>query len=440
MLPLKRALLALMSLALAPQTQAKPLAVDLQVDRPLISSGREEESLILRLGLKAGKKEGRTRAPLNLALVLDRSGSMHGGKIARLREAARHAIDRMRPDDILSIVAFDTQARVLLPASRLGNARAALEAVNALEPEGSTALYAGVARGLSEARKHQGKGRVSRLILLSDGLANVGPSSPQEVAGLGREAGAIGVPVTTFGLGMDFGEDLMTRLALASDGNHAFIPDEGGLAAYFDKEMGEALAVTARDITIEVTLKPGVRYKSSLDREVEVKGNTIRWKLNQISGGSEKRLLLEVQAPSLSKGEAADLAEARVLYSDAEGGRQAALEAKVGAKGAGPEEAKQAQVTQVVAEAALARANLKREEAIQLRDQGRAAEAAQVLAQNAQALDDLQKSSGGAAGLSAASQSYKDEAAEVAAPSADWNSTRKSMKAKSHSESTQQSY
>lgn len=439
--PLLKAGLALLGLAFAPGLPAAaPLTLDLKVDRPLITADRDE-SVILRLGVKADPGVTlRRRAPLNLALVLDRSGSMEGNKMRRLREAARQAVGRLRSDDVLTIIAFDSSAKVILPAGKVGNRRAALRAVEGLEAGGSTALYGGVSQGLRQLREYKGRDRVSRLILISDGLANVGPSTPSELAGLGREAGGLGIPVTTFGLGLDFGEDLMTRLALASDGNHAFIPDEGGLAAYFDKELGEALAVTARDLVIEITLKPGVRFKSSLDREVEADGRVIRWKLNQLPGGVEKRLLLELEAPALGEGAAADLASAKVVYADSSGRSQAPLNASVIVKAASAPEADKAEEGSVAAEAALARANQKREVAIQLRDEGKAAEAAEVLNQNAMDLDAAYKKTGSAS-LGSSATSYRSEAAAAAAPSAeDWNASRKSMKAKSYQESTQQSY
>ncbi len=424
-------------LGLANIAAAAPLSIDLQSDKPLLSAGKPE-TVVLRLGLKAEPVTG-SRAPLNQALVLDRSGSMQGGKIARLREAARHAIMRLRADDVLSIVAFDSQVSVLRHAAKVRDGQDALRAIDSLEADGSTALYAGTEAGLKELQEFQGKNRVSRMILISDGMANIGPSSPTELAELGREAGRRGIPITTFGLGHDYAEDLMTRLAMASDGNHSFIADEGSLAKYFDKEMGEALSVAVRDLVIEITLGKGVRYKGSLDRDLQAEGRILRWKLSQIPGGVEKRLMVEVEAPSLAEGDIADIASARVAYADASGKGQSALMRSVSAKGAPAEKALVTVNAPVAADAALARANQKRDEAIRLKDAGKSKEANDMLMENAVSLRAAEKATG-ISGLGAAASSYAGEAEAISAPSADWNVERKKLKARSHSETTQQSY
>lgn len=431
------AIAGLLALAPAAASPSPKVSIDLQCDRPLLSA-RRNDTLVLRLGVRADAERS-GRAPLNLALVLDRSGSMQGAKISRLREAARHAIMRLRRDDVLSIIAFDTEVRVLRRASKVGDAREALSAVDRLEADGSTALYAGTEAGLRELSEFQGRGRVSRMILISDGMANVGPSSPSQLAQLGREAGRRGIPITTFGLGYDFAEDLMTRLALASDGNHAFIPDEGSLAGYFDREMGEALSVAARDLVIEITLGRGVRFKGSLDRDLESDGRILRWKLGQLPSGVEKRLLVELEGPAVEMGEVADIAQARIDWADAQGRSQEAVKASVTAKGAAVEEALQSLNAPVAADAAMARANQKREEAIRLKDSGRDDEARQVLMENVRSLKEAEKVTG-VRSLGASAGGYEAEAGAMSAPPAEWNGARKTMKAKSVQEQNQQSY
>jgi Ca-activated chloride channel family protein len=260
-----------------------------------------------------------------------------------------------------------------------------------------------------------------------------------DLAALGREAGRLGIPVTSFGLGSGYAEDLMASLALASDGNHAFIPDEGALARYFDREMGEALSVAARDIVIEITLAEGVRYIGSLDREITVDGRVLRWRLSQLPSGVEKRLLIEVEAPALSEGAEAELASSRASYADASGREQAAISRKLGVTGAAADKVAASLNGPVAADAALAKANLRRDEAIRLKDEGKAAEAGQVLMQNAQELREAQKRTG-VGSLAGRAMAYENDAAEMSAPSADWNEQRKSMKARSHSEATQQGY
>ena len=435
---LKRGLLALAGLILPLASSAAPIQFDLKPDRPILNEGVAQD-VVLRLSVHADPVSVQRRTPLNLCLVLDKSGSMSGGKIERLKEAALQAVGRLGKDDILSVIVFSDGAKVLLPATKLRDRSDALAAIENIQADGSTALYAGVREGLAEVKKFRGSGRVSRIILLSDGLANVGPSTPAELAAVGREAGRLGVPVTTFGLGLGYGEDLMTQLAMASDGNHAFIPDEGGLQAFFDKELGEAFSVAARELVIRITLAPGVKVKGSLDREIEQNGRDVTWRLNQLPGGVDKRLLLEVEAPALKKGQTLAVASAKLDYADADGKSQASLAREAQVEGGEAAVAEAKVDKDVMGQAVQARANQRRDEAIGLMDKGDRSGAAKVLQQNA---DDMKEAENryGISGLGASGGAYAAEAASMAAPAADTNSLRKSMKAKNYQEKTQQTY
>ena len=173
----------------------------------------------LRLSLKgmpiATRKE---RSPVNVAIVLDRSGSMKGDRIASAKAAGKVALERLSEQDIVSLVAYNHEVEVLQPAAPLGNSKSLTRKIDSLMADGRTALHAGVVSGAAEVKRNLNETRVNRVILLSDGMANVGPSSPRELAELGRKLGAEGISVSTIGLGLDYNEDLMQRLAAASDG------------------------------------------------------------------------------------------------------------------------------------------------------------------------------------------------------------------------------
>jgi Ca-activated chloride channel family protein len=437
-LKLFRGLLGLLAASLPWVATAAPVQFDLKTDRPVVAEGAASE-LVLRMNLHADPVSVQRRTPLNLCLVLDKSGSMSGGKIQRLKEAALQAVDRLGKEDVLSIVAFSDGAQVLLRATKLRDRSDAVAAIEHLQADGSTALYAGMRVGLAEVKKFQGKGRVSRILLLSDGLANVGPDSPAALAAVGREAGRMGVPVTTFGLGLGYGEDLMTQLAMASDGNHAFIPDEGGLQAFFDKELGEAFSVAARELVVRITLASGVKVKGSLDREIEQDGSRVTWRLNQLPGGMDKHLLLEVEAPALKAGQSLGVASAELAYNDADGKSQPSQTRQLQIEGGSAVQAEAKVDKDVLGETLEAKANQKREEAITLMDSGDRVAAAKVLQQNS---DDLKEAENryGLSNLAPAAGAYASEAAAMAAPAPDTNSMRKSMKAQSYKEKTQQSY
>ena len=138
---------------------------------------------------------------------------------------------------------------------------------------------------------------MNRVVLISDGLANVGPSSPAEVGELGRQLAGKGISVTTIGLGLDYNEDLMQRLAAASDGNHAFVESPRQLADIFDKEFGDALSIAAQDVTIIIECRAGFKPTRVLGREADISGSTIKLKLNQLQADNERYVVIEMETP-----------------------------------------------------------------------------------------------------------------------------------------------
>ena len=174
----------------------------------------KKQAAFVKIGLTGFKLDSKDkRAPVNVAIVLDKSGSMEGDKIAKAKDAAIAAIGRLGSDDIVSVVAYDSTVQVIVPATKLSDKESVIEQIRRIEAGGSTALFAGVSKGADELRKFLDKNRVNRVILLSDGLANVGPQSPSELGALGASLMKEGISVSTMGLGLDYNEDLMTKLA-----------------------------------------------------------------------------------------------------------------------------------------------------------------------------------------------------------------------------------
>ena len=237
--------------AAASAAASETVHLRIDVDRHVLPADSTEKAVV-KIALDGIRPPRRDRRPpVNLALVIDRSGSMAGDKIIKAREAALEAIERLGADDVVSLVTFDNHIESVMPAQRLGDGRRLREAICAIEPRGGTALYGGVMRGAAEVRKNlEDRRYINRVILLSDGLANVGPSSPEELGRVGASLMKEGISVTTIGLGLGFNEDLMTRLALRSDGNTYFVEHSNDLPRIFSAELGDVLNVVARRIII----------------------------------------------------------------------------------------------------------------------------------------------------------------------------------------------
>ena len=307
----------LVAILLTGPLAAAEVKVDAELGRSVLPT-TNPGNVYLRLSLKSlasAKREHRT--PINAAIVIDRSGSMQGDRIAAAKEGARVALERLSSDDDISIVAFNHNVDVLSPAAPLRSAQDSLKrAIDRLTADGTTALYDGVNEGGRQVEEFLSDKKVNRVVLLSDGLANVGPSSPSDLAELGRKLASRGISVSTIGLGLDYNEDLMQRLAAASDGNHVFVERPSDLKEIFDREFGDALSVSARDITITIECKLGFKPTRILGRDGEINGDRITLKLNQLQADNERYIVVELQAPSGHDEGDADIADVRVDYTD----------------------------------------------------------------------------------------------------------------------------
>jgi Ca-activated chloride channel family protein len=335
---------------------------------------------------------GEQRTPANIAIVLDKSSSMGGRKIVEARRAAELAVQALGARDVVSVVTFDSVVDVVVPATEVIEKDAIVAAIRRINPSGSTALFGGVAIGAAQLRKVLDPNRVNRVILLSDGEANVGPSSPGELAQLGRSLAEEGISVTTIGLGLSYNEDLMTQLARASDGNHAFVKDAGDLARIFEYELGDVLSVVAQDVDLRIDLANGVLPVRVLGRDALIDGRTVRTSINQIYAEQEKFVLLEVDVTPTAAGRTRSLAEVAVNYADPMRGARGASTERVNLKASRSRAAVAEQTNEDVMVAAT---ELIATDAVQLamalRDQGKLGEAREVLEHNAQLLDEKAK-------------------------------------------------
>ncbi len=235
------------------------------------------------------------RTPLNLVLVLDQSGSMSGDRIQYAKRAANRLIEISKPEDKIGLVAFSSDAKVLLPSAEEINKTKAVAAVNKLSASGSTALHAGVSLGADQLIAHLDSKRVNRVVLLSDGEANVGPQTPEELAALGRKLGSKGISVTTVGLGLDYNETLMARLAGASDGNHVFVKAATDLESIFQEEFMDAATVVARNASIKVICEDGVTPVRVLGYDGKIDGSTVTVEIPQLQADQEKYAIIEAK-------------------------------------------------------------------------------------------------------------------------------------------------
>jgi Ca-activated chloride channel homolog len=408
----------------------KPMALETRLAASVMKGGQTQRNY-LRIALGGCERPPTERTPVNVAFVIDRSGSMQGARIAQAREAAITAIRRLDQNDIASVVIFDDKIEMLVPAQPVTDHSVFADRVRQVMARGSTAIYGGVTEGANQVRGNKDSKRLNRVVLLSDGLANVGPRDPADFEQLGRALLTEGISVSTIGLGMGYNEDLMLKLARASDGNHTFVGDATDLIQVFNKEFDDVLGSCAQTVSIDVELNPGVRVVRALSRDGTIDGQTARFVMNQVYQATEHYLLLEVEIDqSVAAAAEANLGRVNVAYTAPQDGLRHTLAAPIHGRFSALDSEVAASRDHTVIESVVEQSvRLRAEEAIALRDRGRSAEAAALFQANVVEIE----TQAAAAPLSARLQYLKKQYDAIAttppaAASAAWGSQRKLLR------------
>ena len=430
------AVLAAAAMAAPATVSAAQVKLDVSMAQPTLLADKKQTTYV-KVGLTGFKMSSKAkRTPINVALVLDKSGSMSGSKIARAKEAACWAIRRLDKKDIVSVVMYDSTVQVLVPATKLTDKEAVCRKIRNVEAGGSTALFAGVSKGAAELRKFIDRERVNRIILLSDGRANVGPQTPGELGQLGASLSKEGISVSTMGLGLDYNEDLMAKLARRSDGNHMFIEKADELAEVFRHEFDDVLSVVAQEVSISIKVGKSIRPVRVLNLDAEINGREAIVQLNQLYSEQEKYVLLEVEVPATKASKTLEVAQVKVSYANMETKTTDQLASSVSVNFDPSEEVVEKKTNvEVMTECVLQIANDQNILATALRDKGDVEGAKRVLFQNARYLDEK----GQAFGSKMLRQRSADNSVQAGMmETMNWGAARKGMRAKQHADSTQQ--
>ena len=418
---------------------AHSVQIDTSLGQSAVIPGKTK-SVFLRINLEGIRPVHEVeRTPVNVGIVIDRSGSMRGEKLRRAKEAAIMAINRLSRHDVAAIVAYNHQVDVVVPATRVAGHGEMEGDIRYLKAGGRTALYAGTRQGVQEVRKFLADNYVNRVILLSDGLANVGPSTPEALARLGREVVQSGISVTTIGLGLGYNEDLMAKLAYNSDGNHAFVENAHDLVKVFNQEFGDVLSVVAQDVIIEIYCGNGFRPMRVLGREARITGDKISLRLNQLYGAQNKYVVVELEVPAGGAEGDTTIADVTVNYRGMAKGRKNKLRSSVRANLTRSDDHARSSINkEVMSDVTVQVANEVSEQAVSLRDKGDVEGARRLLESNADKLE-AGASLYSSPQLRELGRKNRVDAATIAKPGS-WNKHRKSLRARQHGLKTQQQY
>jgi Ca-activated chloride channel family protein len=407
---------------------ARPsVELDVRLGNPVLLAG-QKSTVYLKVGLHGQQAGNARRPPVNICLAIDRSGSMTGEKLTRARDGAIAALRRLAPEDTVSVVAYDDTVSVLVPASAASERRAIEEGIAVLQPGGGTALYAGVVKCAQQVRSRFAPERVNRIILLSDGQANVGPSSPAELGALGAELMAQGISVSTVGLGLDYNEDLMTELALRSDGRHTFVEHAGDLTAFLDGELTAVTSIVASEVDVHVRCRGSARPVRVLGRPATIVGQTAHASFGKVYGGREHFFVVELEVPAGGAGGERPLVDVDLTYRDLVNGKTETRTAAASARVSTSEKDVATHIdSAVMSVVEMSIADLASERALALRDQGHVEEARAVLNENAERLQEKMQVYQDKR-LETLNARQSNSAKQMSKAPAEWNVQRKIMK------------
>jgi Ca-activated chloride channel homolog len=241
------------------------------------------------------------RLPVNASFVLDRSGSMSGSKLAYTKQAVQFALSHLEEEDTASVVVFDDQVDLLVPAARVINKDQIAQFINRLQTGGSTNLSGGLLEGANQVQLNLCAEQVNRVLLLTDGMANCGVTDPARLTEMAGGLRNKGISVSTLGVGAHFQEDLLVDMAEAGDGNFYFISSPDKIPEIFKEELQGLLSVTGQNPELVLRSENGVEVTAVLGYKPQW-GDAVLVKLPDIYNGDTKTVLVELQVKAGSPG------------------------------------------------------------------------------------------------------------------------------------------
>lgn len=277
------------------------VAMDTRWGNDQISDSQREA--VLQIGFTTAEVNERTDLrPLNLVFVIDHSGSMAAAdKMSRVKASLQMMLGKLRSDDIVSIVIFDDQADVLVPARRIGDGYELRGAIESIRPDGSTNIHAGLMLGYKEAQKNFRKDATNRVILLTDGIANEGVTDPKRIAAESSEFNGQGIDLSTIGVGLELNNDLLRTLATAGHGLYHFVADEKDIEKVFVAEVQSLISSVAKKVEVTVDHDPNLEIEKIYGYAPRFNLNSVSINLENMNSGLTEVIMIRFRAKYMTR-------------------------------------------------------------------------------------------------------------------------------------------
>ena len=240
------------------------------------------------------------RPALNIGLVIDRSVSMRGQKMEYARQAACYAVEQLLPTDRVSVTIYDDQVETLIASTPAVNKANIIHQIKRIHSRGSTALHAGWVQGGIQVSQHLNPEYLNRVILLSDGLANVGETNPDVISSDVHGLAQRDVSTTTMGIGDDYNEDLLEAMARSGDGNYYYIQSPQQLPNIFARELQGLMATIGTTVSLGIEPQGDITLAEVLnDLDVNVKG---RYSLPNLVIGNPIEVVVRLKVSAMAQG------------------------------------------------------------------------------------------------------------------------------------------
>ena len=286
-----------------------------RLSHPYVATGRSD--LFVTVDLQGVEVPGAERSAVNLALLIDRSGSMSGFKLNEAKAAAKQLVAQLRSTDRLAIIHFGSDVKSM-PSSLATpeNKDRMLRYIDGIWDDGGTNIGAALQTARDHLLASMSDFKVNRAILVSDGQPTEGMTDQSGLTTLARELRQHGISVSSLGVGTDFNEDLMQQLAEVGAGSYGYLQDISQLATIFQKDLTHASTTVARDVELSFTLPDGVELGDVLGYRSTQVGRVVKVGMTDFAAGQNERVVARLTIDAPGAGRAFDVAALGLTYVD----------------------------------------------------------------------------------------------------------------------------